>query len=294
MTALCTARGCPHRTQTMLCAGCLAALVDALRALAHGAVIRRDKQDRPSDSTPRQGLLDDLQDTVTRTDNISPSGVGRVRGSDVASVEFHVAASHLADRVRNTVSTWARDVHESNPHLHLPSTHAAACAWLAGLPGILAMHPAAGDMYGDIVPLVDRVERMVDLRPDLTYLGICSARVGDAECDWDVFAERDDTVVQCRSKACGATHEVEYRKGVMLNAMQDQLLTAVDMRTALTRYMPQGVPSVNTIRSWANRKRLIQRSPLPGSDQPRYRVGDVLDLIARQDEDEGKRRKGTA
>lgn len=288
--SLCTARRCSNPTQTMLCADDLLALVGALRELAHGTVDRRDQCDRASDNAPRQGLLDDLEDTITRTDNVGPAGV-KVRGADAVSIDFHPAASDLMAEARNTIGTWARDLHETNPHLHLPGTIVEACEWMAGLPGLLEMHPAAGEMCDGITALARTIRRMVDISADLTYLGICSARIGDTECEWDVFAEPDDTVVQCRK--CGAAHEVSYRKGVMLKAMEDQLLNATDLRTALTRYMPQGVPAIGTLHRWASIGRLTKKPPLPGDSRPRYRIGDVLDLIAKQQQD-GREEKGKA
>lgn len=295
--SLCTARACSNPTQTMLCQDCLDGLVKDLRELGHGgtAKVRVHRVPTPGmkpDEQPtreivdrRQGLLADLQDTVTRTDHIGPSGAGKVRGADVSSLEVNLAASRLADEARNTIGTWARDVWEVNRHLHLPSTHAEACEWLAGLERVLAVHPAAGELHDDIVSLAGRIRRMVDIKPDLTYLGICSGVLRDHEvCDWDLYAESDADWVKC--PRCRELHDVSYRQTVMLKAMEAQLLPATELRTVLTRYMPQGVPSVNTIRSWAARGKLTKKPALPGSTQPRYRVGDVLDLIAKQEQDD--------
>lgn len=325
----CAARGCGKPTQTMLCKDCLAQLVDALRNLAYGGVQRRadpiefeddlDEHSKrtgrkrptdsrviipeddngkqqlhraylPADQTRRQGLLADLQDTVTRLDHLGPAGGGKVRGrGDVTTVEFHVAASHLADKARSTISVWAREVWEANRHLHLPRTYVEACEWMAGLAKVLAVHPSAGAIHDAITGLAERVRRMVDLAPDLTYLGICSGVLRDGQlCDWDLYAEQDDTVVQC--PRCGETHEVLDRKDRMIKAMQDQLLAATDLRTVLTRYMPQGVPPIGTIHRWASIGKLTKKPPLPGDNRPRYRVGDVLDLIAKQQQDDNRNR----
>lgn len=317
----CAARGCGKPTQTMLCKDCLAELVDALRELAYGGAQRRadpiefeDELDEdgkrrpkdkrvvipedahgnqqlhlaylPADQARRQGLLADLQDTVTRLDHLGPAGGGKVRGKgDVTAVEFHVAASHLADKARSTISVWAREVWEANRHLHLPRTYVEAAEWMGGLAKVLAVHPSAGAIHDAITSLADRVRRMVDLAPDLTYLGICSGVLRDGGlCEWDLYAEQDDaSIIQC--PRCKELHDVSARKDRMIKAMQDQLLPATDLRTVLTRYMPQGVPPIGTIHRWASIGKLTKKPPMPGDSRPRYRVGDVLDLIAKQQDD---------
>lgn len=321
VSATCAVRGCGRPTQTELCKDCLGELVDALRELAYGGVQRRadpiefeDELDEhgkrqpkdkrviipeaqdgrqqlhraylPADLARRQGLLADLQDTVTRTDHLAKVGGGKVRGrGEVTAVEFHVAASRLADQARSTISVWAREVWEANRHLHLPGTYVEACEWMAGLGKVLTVHPSAGPMTDAITALAARVRCMVDLRPDLTYIGVCSGQLSNGgQCEWDLYADQDEVWVKC--PRCRELHDVRDRKERMIKAMQDQLLPATDLRMVLSRYMPAGAPSVNTIRSWAHRGRLSQRVPMPGTTQPRYRVGDVLDLIARQERDD--------
>lgn len=271
----------------MLCKDCLAQLVDALRELAYGTVQRRDDDTRPTDQLRRQGLLADLQDTVTRLDHLGPAAGGKVRGKgDVTTVEFHVAASHLADQARSTISVWAREVWEANRHLHLPTNYVEACEWMASLVKVLTVHPSAGTIHDAITGLADRVRRMVDLAPDLTYLGVCSGQLTDGQlCDWDLYADRDDdAIIQC--PRCKGLHDVRARKNRMIKAMQDQLLPATELRTVLTRYMPQGVPPIGTIHRWASIGKLTKKPPMPGDNRPRYRVGDVLDLIAKQQQDD--------
>lgn len=309
--ALCATQRCSRPTQTMLCGDHLDELVEALQELAHAAVRRHTRIEFDNDGNPidkrvivpeddkgrlqrklayipadlarRPGLLEDLQDTVVRTDNTGPAGIGRV-SSDTTAVQYHEAASALADTARNTITTWARDLHEHNPHLHLPGTLIEACEWMAGLPQILAIHPAAGELHEAIVDLHKRIERMVDARPDLVYLGICSAPTGDGECTRDLYCERDADVVQCRE--CGEAWETYWRRQRMLAGMEEQLLTATNMRTVLSRYMPDGAPAASTIRWWASIGKLTRKPPHPDDPRqdPRYRVGDVLDLISEQDD----------
>lgn len=231
----------------------------------------------------RQGLLADLEDTVTRRDNTGPSSIGRIQGRDSTHLEYHAAASRLRDHAHNIIGTWARDLHEINPHLKLPDTIIDAAEWLAHLPGLLAVHPAAGEMHGQITALTEQVRRMVDTRPARAYLGLCGAQRGDRRCEWTLTAEQGAEIVQC--PRCGTSWETARRRDRMLAAMEEQLLSATDMRLVLSRYLPDGVPPTGTIRRWASEGRLTKKPPHPGDwrQAPRYRVGDVLDLISLQE-----------
>lgn len=232
-----------------------------------------------------QGLYEDVVDTAYRLDNTGPTGVPVTTG-EVVEVTHHAKAAEVRDLARNTITTWARDLAERHPHLTLPTTVPAAAAWLATLIELLAQHEAAGEIYRDIIGLPGRIRRVVQ-PPDLTYLGICSANVGGEPCPNDVFADRDSDLDMTQCRRCWTWHDIATRRERMLRAMEDQLLTATDMRTVLTRYMPSGVPPASTIRWWASIGKLNQKPPHP--DKPRamrYRVGDVLDLVARQEREE--------
>jgi hypothetical protein len=57
--------------------------------------------------------------------------------------------------------------------------------------------------------------------------------------------------------------------------MEDEVLTAVELSRALTAYVGMAVTPA-TIRGYAHRGRLLPRGE---HSKPRYRVGDLLDIL---------------
>lgn len=274
---------CGRPSETYLCdehrdelGGALREIGNSARAELTGAI--------PAAVVERQGLYEDLLDSCWR---LTRSGASRVPTSGGGEAPLPLADSRavrLRDHVANVISTWARDLAERHG-FDVPVTIPGAATLLACYVDLIAGHPSASECYYDIAPLPDRIRGVVDRRTDMVFLGICSANIGGEPCPHDVFADRDTDrdLAQCRR--CGTWHDVAYRRRVMLTAMESQLLSAEDMRTVLTRYMPSGVPAPSTLRKWAASGRIAQRPPHPSRPKAmRYRVGDVLDLIARQQE----------
>lgn len=283
MNALCTICGRP--SDTYLCGEHVDELADALRQIGNSS------RDEPSGGIPavvveRQGLYEDLLDCCWRLTRTGASRVPTSRGGEAPLPLANSRATRLRDHVANVISTWARDVAERHGH-DLPITIPAAATWLACYVDLVATHPAADECWHDIVPLPGRIRAAVDRRADMTYLGICSANIGGTSCPHDVYADTDHTLAQCLR--CGTWHDIAHRRDVMLRAMEDQLLPVEDMRTVLTRYMPAGAPAASTMRKWAASGRLTQKPAHPSRPKAkRYRVGDVLDVIATQERHEQK------
>jgi hypothetical protein len=103
---------------------------------------------------------------------------------------------------------------------------------------------------------------------------LCSTATGPGvECDHDLYANPGRRYVTCR--ACGAEHDVDARRAVLLGAVADQLLTAVEASRALPGLLGRPVTAA-TVRGLAHRGRLAQR---PGG---LYRVGDLIDALTAQ------------
>lgn len=272
-------------------------LVDALRSLATGGRVRVRRHvvgrfripEAPVYRTvvdERPGLCADLDLTITRQHKLVASGPANRSGEK--PIPFHEAASDAAADLRRTIVKWARAVAEANPHLTLTVTSVAGvAAWMSRLPTLLAEHPDAGVMYREVMRAVRQALRVVDRQDDQVYLGQCGAEVDLgydptlgylAVCEGDLYAPADTDVMQCRW--CGAIWEVAARRDYLLIHVEDQLATANETSRALSRL---GRPvAAATIRSWVHRNKLMQYQPHPLDRrlQPRYRIGDVLDLLA--------------
>lgn len=254
--------GCGRPTADPLCSGCLDELLAALRALPD--------------------LLAELDVTLTRQDALVPRGpAGR---SGETPLPFRPEASALASSATAMVITWAREVHEQNPHLRPPAggTREAA-VWLAGLPNLLAMHPAADELHADLTGLAAEVRYRVDRRPDRIYSGPCGAPTpdnepageGDGACPGHLYARPGAGMVTCPE--CGAGHDVAERRAWMIASALDMLVTA-PVALGWTRLLMDHEVPPGTWRSWLSRRRILAR----GADRhgrPVYRFGDVVELV---------------
>ena len=285
---ICATPRCIRPAQAVICGDCLTEVVTSLRQLASGGTQRvrthvrgltPDEQIVTRYVDRRPGLLEDLEDSITRQ-AVHGGGSGGGGRLSEKPVPFHEAASNLGHAARNSLTTWARVLLDQNRHLQLRDiTSAGIAEWLARFPGLLAMLPCAGQLVDEVIQLRRQVRAMVDRAPDRVYLGICSAVDEDsgAECPEDVYALPTRATVKCRT--CGTEHDVEYRREVLRNAVDDQLLTAVELSRALPGLLGADL-SVNTVRSWAHRKMLTAK----GNDaygRALYRVGDVVTLWRR-------------
>lgn len=289
MTSACQV--CTKPSDLFLCQVHVDELVEALLALATGGIARVTVVSRARWRIPelpwvsvteyRPGLLAELETTTTRQHKLGAPG-GKRAGSEPPML-YHVAASELADVARSIVSGWARDHADRHPHLELPATHAAAAEWMAAFPNLIAEHPAAGEMHGDVVGLVRRIRAMIDRPRDRRYLGQCSARLRQITrrewelCERDVYAEPGKVVVQCR---CGAVHDVASRLDRLRSAVDDQLATAAEASRALAATDTPCTPAM--IRRYAHREKLTAHPPhaLDPRAYPRYRIGDIRKLLA--------------
>lgn len=262
---LCVVDRCGRPATEMLCSGCTAELVTALRELATGG---KDMRGRI-----RQGLLDDLNDAVTRQ---TRAGNGSAkRASDEQPLPFGVQASALMWDAKNTVGTWARDLAESNPHLRPDySTVSQAAAWMGRFPALLAMHPAAQEMHDEIGDLERRVRRMVDRAPDKRYLGLCGAVLEGVKCKDSLFAAIYQESVSCRT--CGTEHDAYARWAQVQDRVRGYLATAAEIAELIAPMFGRRI-NVKTIRTWADRGHILTRGR-SAEDEPMHLVGEVLDV----------------
>ncbi len=280
MNTPCQAIGCDRPTETNLCRRSLDELTTALHELAGSTVERRNRDESTHDKEPRPGLYADLLDTLTRQSNTGTASIGWITGETETSIPFHAAASDTRQLADTTIGTWARSLADLHPHLTLTATTTPdAAGWMATFPGLLAEHPQAGHMHADITSLVARIRRVIDRPPDKVYVGQCGAILEDGtDCPADLYAAPNRAWVECPS--CGGSWNVTDRKQFLLQAVEDQLATPGEISRALSTLMEQ--VSASMIRSYAHRGRLNPHPPHPHDEKhrPRYRVGDVLDLLA--------------
>lgn len=176
--------------------------------------------------------------------------------------------------------------------------------WLLRHPSWIGGHGEAASLHDEVTAAVRHAKRVVYGPAARVFLGICSGPVeleveggdGDTvmgECARDLYGATDRSVVVC--PACGWEWDIHARRRHMLVAMEDQLLTATELSRALPSYLEQPL-TASMVRGYAARGRLVAHGtadadPDDGAVEgvlvvagrrraPRYRVGDVLDVLA--------------
>lgn len=304
----CTVDRCGNPTNDFLCSGCVAEVVTALRQLAFATVSgdpqphlvgvwRYDHVGPSRDREPftvdyrRPGLIADLQDLVTKQVRLAPGGGPAPKGRSFP-LPFHPDASELAWVVDNTVSTWARDFAESNPHLTFTAaTTAEAAEWIARFPALIALHPAAAELHSEVTSLTDRVRTTVDTLSSKVVMGACGAMLEGERCTEIVYGRADDNgrpdpqqrYVQCR--VCGSTYHADVRRHQMQQYVRAMKATASEIAQSVGTWFGQAI-NVKTVRTWANRGKILPKDSTDDG-QPLYQVGDVLDYAATRRSESG-------
>lgn len=251
---ICDVDGCDRPTQDAICGTCITQLVTDLRQLAPG------------------GLCSELEITLTRQSKMGNGAKVKTKASETP-IPYNPEASEVRWVLDNTISTWARDVAETYPHLSLTATSTAEAAeWLAGLRGLLAEHPAAAQMHDEVTSIAHRVRITID-RPSDTriYLGMCGDVAGRYGCLGRVYAGASFADGRC--DRCQALHDVASRRARMLRALSNQKITAPEI-SRLLRALGVEV-SVEEIQTVA-RNGKIKSVGMDRHKRRSYRVGDVI------------------
>ncbi|MFJ8818195.1 hypothetical protein [Amycolatopsis thermoflava] len=225
----------------------------------------------------RSGLYEDLVDTLARKDHTGSESLGVATKDVDRGVSFHAAAADAKDQLDAAVRYWTRAIASTFRVAPPAATVRTAATWLANHGALLAQHPAASEMHQHVVSLVKFVQRLVDRAPDRIYLGRCGVEIDRTVCERDLYALPGRAWVQC--PACNWWWDVGARREWLLDLAEDQLATPTEISQALSRLGREVTPAM--IRGYAHRGRLTQHPPHPWDEleRPRYRIGDVRDLL---------------
>lgn len=232
---------------------------------------------------------------LARTADVS--GPGGAPEIDPVKMPFNVGAARAREYLHDILKSWAKLVAEERTtavlitlgtvsvvsHVPTPLTckdnPTQISGWLLQYTDWLRRHPAAADALEEITAAVADVERMIDVRPQLHYIGPCTAPMGDERsyCTADLYAREDADVVTCR--ACGAEWDMWKRRSANLKAAADIITDPETIARALTS---NGLHvTVERIYKWRERGLLAPARTNPRTGRSQYRFGDVHDLWAR-------------
>jgi hypothetical protein len=230
-----------------------------------------------ADVAAYRGLAYDLELAITRQTQFGTKGGGG--RSTETPVAFDQRASAAAAHLKGVLVGWARVIAEETG-ADLPADDLARiAAWLRPRVGWLRHHVAGAEAWDEILQAVKEARHVCDRPAETLYAGPC-------DCGEDLYARLEAEYVTCRSDAHDdpVVWEVQARRRWLLQSAEDVLATTTDISRALTRYQQPVTPEA--IRGYVHRGKLIARGKrLEGKREiPVYRLGDVLDILARQAE----------
>lgn len=254
---------------------------------------------------------EDLPDSVTRTDRHTTGGA-RPLGAE-QPIPINLGAADTLWVVGNTVVVWMSEVaerigaplpkryrpkpmagppcapgraglwrcrHESCDAIRAGQTQpphpvAAAATWLADHIDDLRQHPDATDAYDELMYAFLTAERLADGPLDRWYAGPCQTPTDAGPCPAELYARPGAHTVVCPT--CGTRHDCAQRREWLLDQASEYIGTASMLAAAITAFGRRVTPAA--IRGLAHRRRLYARDP-DEKGRPRYRLGDVVDLLA--------------
>ena len=238
---ICVVGSCDYPTSGgwALCAPCAGALA-------------RDLAEIPA-------LVADVEATLARQTGLAGRYGPR---SACPPLAYDPRASAALGALKAVLVGWVRVLAEEDPGTAWPADTAAACAaWLGIRVGELRVHPAAGDIVGEISAAAGSCWRAIDRAPTLWFAGACA-------CTAAMYVRPEALAVTCR--VCGACYPMAGRRRDLLESARDYRLTIPELGRALL------IPAA-TLRSWHHRGRLAPHGEAAGVAT--YRIGDVLDLL---------------
>lgn len=111
-----------------------------------------------------------------------------------------------------------------------------------------------------------------DRPPEQWYAGACT------ECGRDMYPSVSDPAVVC---LCGHTWSVAARRAELLHEVRDVVAPGPAIARALSTLGTKPV-NADLLRKWRHRGKLEVRRMTTNPATNWYRVGDVLDLLARE------------
>lgn len=195
-----------------------------------------------------------------------PSG----RRSASAPLPFNPAATEPARRLDGVLRATAAAM--GAPKDVRVARLGYVSAWLAGNVDNLRTLPAACEWEEAISHAVERAMTVCDRPPDQWYAGTCD------ECGRDLYPSVEAQVVECK---CGHTWSVAARRAELLYKVRDAVAPSTAIVRALSTLGTRPV-TADLLRKWRHRGLLEVRRLTKNPATNWYRVGDVLDLLARE------------
>ena len=222
-----------------------------------------------------RGLLDGLPVLM---ESINAAAGGRLRfGAKISSaqsretpVPVNLRASRAGQAARLAVVGWARKVARARQE-PMPTSWAEIGRFLDVRATWLAGQADGPEAFEDLIGALSGALRAVDRPADRHYAGPCVT----AGCAGELYALAGRAAVAC--PRCGAEYGVADRRAWLLSEAWGMVATGPDIARALAGEAFGLEVNLSTLRRWASEGKLERVDTVRG--RPRYRVGDVVDLL---------------
>lgn len=205
--------------------------------------------------------------------------------------------------VRSAMKDYAGKVHAASQDAHDRPEHdsvRAVCAYLDRSLGTIVTQEWAGDFKADMVSLEKSLVGLVDRPADQWYAGECGwegGRDADGEpvtCTKVLYAQPGKDNVQCRT--CGTEWPVKARRDILVREAEDRQATVRMLARVITTLGASDASEARLegrINLWVHRGKLTADGTrvVDGKVRSTYRVGAVLDLIAKDVQRETERKE---
>lgn len=228
-------------------------------------------------------IIDDL-DVRLADQHVMPTGTRTVDTTETPHDRAHRIRAELVTAIRTI--TYAHGYIPPDAIPRLAKTHDNHCTvlWQTS-PRSYAAHllrhsrdiahaDDATTIHATIVGAVDRARSTIDRPADRWYAGTCYATTS---CTAELWARPGAKHVQC--SACGWTYDLADLRDYLIEQAREQFAPAALISQVLsTLELPITVQRIGT---WRDRGRIKEYPPAIGDPRhrPRYRLGDVIDLL---------------
>lgn len=255
MSTICAAPACANPASNgFLCRGCTSKLSGDLKAIPW--------------------LLEELEVTLSRQDCLSESSD---RSSDEQPLPLNMRAVEVRIDLNSTLAAWS--VHLAGRFDGLDAsviwTELRLAQYLLEHISDMLTDPSAGQFADEISDIRRRAQRAIDKPVQRVFAGPCD------DCETDLYAHPSKAEVECKNPECGAVYDIEERRRWLLGKAEDQLLTATEMSRALSGLIGEKLTPAK-IRGMAHRGKLTVYPPIRPNGHPRYKVGQVRDLVLEE------------
>lgn len=213
------------------------------------------------------GHVRDLENVVVTRQTSHRGERIMVRTSQEFPLVYDVPASAAAAALHTAIRGLLQYAQPGSLRYLGPDESEHMARWLAEHTWALAMHHQAERIYAEVAGLHRAAVAAVDSPAVRVLLGPCAA------CGGDVRAEETASSVVC--DGCGVVLDVAEFKVSVRNRMRGGLATLPELEVFF-----RGQVRKNLLQVWRNRGRITPVLTGFEGDEPLYRIGIVMDLVA--------------